>query len=205
VRLPALSAGILLLVAGCAVGPAYRAPKSDVPAQWNVPLSGGERGRPADTSQWWRSFADAELDALVRKAVQSNFTVRVAESRVREARAERAVVAGGLWPSVGSSAGYSRNSGSSPGRVARGRKRSGRLCEGKDAPQAARCTRRRTRSREAIKPSRWISSSCTRHWEGDGALSTISPLAAARVCKSSPPGAVLSGQPAPSSAEDTRP
>ena len=108
-RLPVLMAGFLPLVVGCAVGPTYRTPKSDVPAQWNVPLSGGERGQPADISQWWRSFGDAELDALVQQAVQSNFTVRIAESRVREARAERAVVAGGLWPSVGSSVGYSRN------------------------------------------------------------------------------------------------
>ncbi len=40
---------------------------------------------------------------------QSNLTLRIAEARVREARAERGVVAGGLWPSVGSSASYSRN------------------------------------------------------------------------------------------------
>lgn len=108
-RLPTLMAGVLPLVVGCALGPTYRAPKSDVPAQWNVPLSGGERQRQADISQWWRSFGDTELDALVQQAVQSNFTVRIAESRVREARAERTVVAGGSWPSVGSSIGYSRN------------------------------------------------------------------------------------------------
>jgi NodT family efflux transporter outer membrane factor (OMF) lipoprotein len=42
-------------------------------------------------------------------AEQSNLTLRVAEDRVREARAEKAVVSGGLWPSVGSSASYSRN------------------------------------------------------------------------------------------------
>lgn len=108
-RLYALMAGILPLVVSCAVGPTYRAPKPDVPARWNVPLSGGEREGRGDISQWWRSFGDTELDALVHKAVQSNFTVRIAESRVREARAERTVVAGGSWPSIGSSIGYSRN------------------------------------------------------------------------------------------------
>ena len=42
-------------------------------------------------------------------AVQSNLTLRIAEGRVREARAERTVVSGSLWPSLGASGGYSRN------------------------------------------------------------------------------------------------
>ena len=41
--------------------------------------------------------------------VRSNFTLRMAESRVREARAEREVAAGGLWPSLGGSGSYARN------------------------------------------------------------------------------------------------
>jgi len=42
-------------------------------------------------------------------AVRSNLDLRIAEAHVREACAERAVAAGGLWPSAGSSAAYSRN------------------------------------------------------------------------------------------------
>ena len=54
-------------------------------------------------------FNDTNLDSLMAMAVQSNLTLRLAEARVREARAERGVVAGKLWPSVGTSASYSRN------------------------------------------------------------------------------------------------
>jgi len=42
-------------------------------------------------------------------AVQSNLTLKVAEARVREARAQKGVISAGLWPDLGSSASYSRN------------------------------------------------------------------------------------------------
>lgn len=99
----------LALLAGCAVGPNYKPPKASVSAQWTSPLVGGETNAPANLAAWWRNFNDTNLDSLMTIAVQSNLTLRIAESRVREARAERGVVAGSLWPSVGSSASYSRN------------------------------------------------------------------------------------------------
>ncbi|MGH9593425.1 MAG: efflux transporter outer membrane subunit, partial [Bryobacteraceae bacterium] len=79
------------------------------PAQWTSPLVGGETNSPVNLAAWWKNFNDTNLDSLMATAVQSNFTLRIAESRVREARAERGVVSGSLWPSVGSSASYSRN------------------------------------------------------------------------------------------------
>jgi NodT family efflux transporter outer membrane factor (OMF) lipoprotein len=99
----------LALLAGCAVGPDYQPPKASVSAQWTSPLAGGEINSPADLAAWWKNFGDTNLDSLMVMAVQSNFTFRVAEARVREARAERDVTAGSLWPSVGSSGSYSRN------------------------------------------------------------------------------------------------
>jgi NodT family efflux transporter outer membrane factor (OMF) lipoprotein len=42
-------------------------------------------------------------------AVQSNLTLQIAEAHVREARAQRVVVSGAFWPSLGTDAGYSRN------------------------------------------------------------------------------------------------
>ena len=38
---------------------------------------------------WWKSFNDAELDSLVERALRSNPDLRIAEARVREARAQR--------------------------------------------------------------------------------------------------------------------
>jgi len=106
---PVMSALCLALLAGCAVGPNYHPPQADVPASWNSPLAGGEKNGPADLAAWWRNFNDTNLDSYMTMAVQYNFTLRIAESRVREARAERDVAAGGLWPSIGGSGSYSRN------------------------------------------------------------------------------------------------
>ena len=102
-------AACLALLAGCAVGPDYQPPKANVSAQWTSPLAGGETNGPADLAAWWKNFNDTNLDSLMTMAVQSNLTLRIAEAHVREARAERDVINGSLWPSVGSSGSYSRN------------------------------------------------------------------------------------------------
>jgi multidrug efflux system outer membrane protein len=97
-------------LAGCAVGPDYKPPKSNVSTQpWTSPLAGGETNGPADLATWWKNFGDTNLDSLVTVAIQSNLTLRIAEFHVREARAERDVVSGSFWPSVGTSGSYSRN------------------------------------------------------------------------------------------------
>jgi NodT family efflux transporter outer membrane factor (OMF) lipoprotein len=100
---------LLALGSGCAVGPDYHPPKTQAPAEWSAPLAGGETNSPAALAGWWRNFGDAHLDALMTLAVRSNLDLRIAEARVREARAGRAVATGGLWPSLGGSSGYSRN------------------------------------------------------------------------------------------------
>lgn len=108
-RRTALSGCVLGLLAGCVVGPHYQPPKETAPAAWTTSLVAGETSAPVELAAWWESFGDPGLDGLVRVAIQSNLTLRVAEERVREARAERDVVAGGLWPSASASAAYSKN------------------------------------------------------------------------------------------------
>jgi multidrug efflux system outer membrane protein len=98
-----------VLVAGCAVGPDYQRPKASVPSNWTSPSVGGETNVPDDFAEWWKHFDDTNLDSLMTAATQSNLTLRIAEARVLESRAERGVVSGNLWPSIGSSAAYSRN------------------------------------------------------------------------------------------------
>ena len=104
-----ITAMCLALLTGCAVGPDYHQPNVTTPSSWTSPLADGETNSPAHLAAWWKNFNDTNLDSLMATAVQSNLTLRIAEDHVREARAERGVVTGGLWPSVGSSASYSRN------------------------------------------------------------------------------------------------
>jgi outer membrane protein, multidrug efflux system len=99
----------LALLAGCAVGPNYQPPKTATPEKWTSHLAGGETNAPVDLATWWKSFDDTNLDSFIMTAEQSNLTLRVAEARVREARAQQRVVSGAFWPSLGASGGYSRN------------------------------------------------------------------------------------------------
>lgn len=100
-------------VNGCAVGPNYHTPETHAPATWSttqpVPPAtqpSSPTTRPADVAAWWRSLHDPMLDSLIDRAVASNLDLRVAEARVREARAQRGFVAADLWPQVGVSASY---------------------------------------------------------------------------------------------------
>lgn len=92
---------LLLLVTGCAVGPNYRAPKVTVPARWNEATN-----TTAAVVDWWKTFNDPELNSLIERAVQTNLNLRVAEARLREARALRGGVVWELLPTVTGAASY---------------------------------------------------------------------------------------------------
>ena len=109
----------LLTAAGCMVGPDYHSPQSPMPATWSgaaappgralaAPSSTPTAG-PASVTNWWANFHEPALNRLVASAVASNLDLRQAESRVRQARAERGVVASGLWPSLDAAGEYRRN------------------------------------------------------------------------------------------------
>jgi len=50
--------------------------------------------------QWWAGFHDAELNSLIERAARNNLDLKIAMSRLLEARAERGVAKSGLLPSV---------------------------------------------------------------------------------------------------------
>jgi NodT family efflux transporter outer membrane factor (OMF) lipoprotein len=98
-----LSAAVLL--AGCAVGPNYRPVQMPAPGAW---AGSSAAGAPVELSTWWASFNDPKLTALVEEALRSNLDLKLAEARLRQARATRGVIAGGLWPTADAFAGYKR-------------------------------------------------------------------------------------------------
>jgi NodT family efflux transporter outer membrane factor (OMF) lipoprotein len=98
-RAPLCASAAVLFLGGCAVGPSYRRPAVDLPQNWKAaPLA--EAARPASTALWWRNFRDPELTSLVEGALKQNLDVKLAEARLRQARAARGVAAGGFWPSL---------------------------------------------------------------------------------------------------------
>lgn len=79
------SALSVLVLAGCAVGPAYT-----VPADAPVAISSPERALFANDAvqrDWWRQLDDPQLDALIERALAGNHDIRIAQARLLEARA----------------------------------------------------------------------------------------------------------------------
>jgi outer membrane protein, multidrug efflux system len=103
------TAGLFLVTAGCSVGPNYKRPEVKVPATWNEAQQDGIGTRAAELTRWWTAFNDPLLNSLVERGVRSNLDLRLAEARIREARAVRAVTASGAWPTVDVSGSYTRN------------------------------------------------------------------------------------------------
>jgi NodT family efflux transporter outer membrane factor (OMF) lipoprotein len=101
-------AALSFLLPGCAVGPNYHLPETKTPAHWNESLAGGETNSPIATTRWWTNFNDSELDSLVQRAGQSNLDLRLAQARVREARAQYGIASADLWPAVDGSGSYTR-------------------------------------------------------------------------------------------------
>ena len=94
-----------LLTGGCtAVGPDFQRP--DVPWLENWPVSPELAEAlappaaevPHDT--WWLVFDDPALDAVVAEAQRSNPSVRVAGSRIMEARAQLGIAGSALYPQL---------------------------------------------------------------------------------------------------------
>lgn len=102
------SFGILIstsILAACAVGPDYRRPQTHTPDEFiatqRVQLSSSDVER-----DFWKSFRDPQLDALIEQALASNHDIRIAIARLREARALRGEARLDFAPTVTSSAAH---------------------------------------------------------------------------------------------------
>ncbi len=104
---------------GCAVGPNFVPPRTQVPETWEAQEVVGPAQEskttlaPADLAGWWRSFQDPTLTSLVETALATNLDLRQAQARIRQARAARGIAGAGLYPQVDAQALFERSSGSS--------------------------------------------------------------------------------------------
>ncbi len=113
-RLP-LPVLAVCLLAGCAVGPDYRAPEppktSGFMADGQAPertaavdMPGGEAQRFAVGAdipgQWWTLFRSPDLNALMERALANNPTLEAAQAALRQANEALAAQRGGLYPSI---------------------------------------------------------------------------------------------------------
>src|SRR5438046_6655183 len=102
----------LILLAGCAVGPNYKKPVASVPATYRgLTLEEATKTptRRSSDLKWWDIFQDEQLRSLIRTALQQNYDLRIAASRVLQAQAQLGITRADQFPSVGAGAGISDN------------------------------------------------------------------------------------------------
>lgn len=102
--IPTLLSLPLLLLACRPVGPTYVPPRPAVPETFTAP-----GGATALKEAWWELLGDAQLDALVRKALVDSPDLQIAEARLRQARAQLGIQEAAGGPSLGASAKVTRD------------------------------------------------------------------------------------------------
>lgn len=89
-----------LLLSGCAIGPNYVRPAVDSPSTFRDQPTPVSEKSLADTP-WWEVYKDPELEAMIRDALAANYDLRMAVSRLEQARAVAAQSRGNLFPRFG--------------------------------------------------------------------------------------------------------
>jgi len=95
---------LVALLAGCATGPAYERPATELPDAWQ---SAPAQGQAIPGERWWTLYGDATLDRLVTEALEHNQDLALATARLDEARALARVADAQQMPSV--DAGFQRD------------------------------------------------------------------------------------------------
>jgi multidrug efflux system outer membrane protein len=93
-----------LALAGCTVGPNYHRPTVDIPPAYRNTEQAGAASIADE--KWWTVFQDPELQKLIRKALQQNYDVRIAASRILQAQDQVGIARSQQLPSVSAGAGY---------------------------------------------------------------------------------------------------
>ena len=99
---------LVFAAAACTtVGPDYRRPAIEVPAQYPAPAAAEPAAElPAD---WWKLYGDATLDGLVEAARRNNSDLRLAAARVQEAEGALREARAAFFPDVNAGYSYTRN------------------------------------------------------------------------------------------------
>ena len=106
-RAAALAGLVGLLLGGCMVGPDYVKPSAPSTPAYKE-NEGWKVAQPSDhlpRGAWWDLFADPELRALEEEVATANQDLKVAEARLREARAAVRFNRAGLFPTLSTTLG----------------------------------------------------------------------------------------------------
>jgi len=105
---------LLLMLAGCSIGPDYKRPDIDVPQQWRVDYP---TAADAANTLWWKQFNDPVLDALVDTALRENLDIQAASARVDQFLGALTSARSQYFPQLGYNGEASRNRASRNGQL----------------------------------------------------------------------------------------
>jgi outer membrane protein TolC len=108
-RAVSLGLVVVLLLGGCMVGPDYKKPSVPMTAAFKE-TDGWKVAQPSDhlpKGHWWQIFGDPELHALVEEVSAANQNLKIAEARLREARAMVRFNRAALFPTISAGLGAS--------------------------------------------------------------------------------------------------
>ncbi|MBL8668989.1 MAG: efflux transporter outer membrane subunit [Rhodospirillales bacterium] len=103
----AAAACLVLLLAGCTLGPDVKPPEMPLPDAFSPPLPEATAAAAADVA-WWQGFGDAYLDRLIERALIANRDLERAVAVIAEARALRTQAAASFYPQVDGGASVTR-------------------------------------------------------------------------------------------------
>jgi NodT family efflux transporter outer membrane factor (OMF) lipoprotein len=83
---------------GLKVGPNYCPPAAPVASHWIDYADPRVKSEEQQLGAWWTVFNDPVLNGLIATAYQQNLTLREAGARILEARAQRGIAVGNLFP-----------------------------------------------------------------------------------------------------------
>jgi len=93
---------MLLLLAGCAVGPDFEKPETTAPESYRTPVMPTD---PMVDLKWWELFDDPLLYSLVTTALENNRDIKIAVSRIAQARATVGFTQADRYPRIDVQAG----------------------------------------------------------------------------------------------------
>jgi NodT family efflux transporter outer membrane factor (OMF) lipoprotein len=108
------------LLAGCTLGPDFKAPEWAAPSSWfaprpkTQPVASRPAAEPVDPD-WWAVFRDPQLNGLMRRVAAENLDVRSAAIRLEESRSQLDIVRSAQVPTVNANASYARQQASRNG------------------------------------------------------------------------------------------
>jgi multidrug efflux system outer membrane protein len=92
---------VLVLEAGCMMGPKYKRPTVDVPQEYRAPApQQAAQASSLGNEEWWQVYQDPVLTQLIHTAIAQNYDVRIAAARVLEAQAQVGITRANQLPSA---------------------------------------------------------------------------------------------------------